>query len=214
MKWLIKTKFCVCLCVLDYSSRNVEHICTESDTLIPWDHSEKFSSVREPLRAGSSIALKPNTIEELLQHQNSFDKETAEAKTKITGSLSYVRVPMRMTSADVITVDNTVRTNVLRFRDCTFTVTFRDRCEINFGARQIVKKMFNIPRTSPQSHCGHSASWNKSNSLTSPPNDKTTMSYVSSTRYRQIFKENISLEAPLSIWGRKSDFRTCWQGRR
>jgi hypothetical protein len=103
----MKTKFCVCLCVLDYSSRNVKHICTEFDMLIPWDHSEKFSSVREPLRAGSSVALKPSTIEELLQHQSSFDKEITEAKAKITGSLSYVRVPMRMASADVITVDNT-----------------------------------------------------------------------------------------------------------
>jgi hypothetical protein len=48
---------------------------------------------------------------------------------------------MKMFSVAVITVHNTVKTNVLEFRDYNFTVLFNGRPMISFGARTTDKKM-------------------------------------------------------------------------
>jgi hypothetical protein len=52
-------------------------------------------------------------------------------------NLSWVRIPMKMVSVAVITVDNAV----FGFTDYLFTMIFSDRPLINFGARKIVKKI-------------------------------------------------------------------------
>jgi hypothetical protein len=47
---------------------------------------------------------------------------------------------MNMFSVAVITVNNTIKTNVLGFRDYILTATFNDMPMISFWARKIDKK--------------------------------------------------------------------------
>jgi hypothetical protein len=46
-----------------------------------------------------------------------------------------------MISATVITVDSTIKTNVLEFNDYNFTAIFSDRCMTSFGTRKIDKML-------------------------------------------------------------------------
>jgi hypothetical protein len=63
---------------------------------------------------------------------------------------------MNMISITVINVDNTVKTNVLGFRDYNFTMIFIYRPMINFWVRNIYKKMLTfleLPAVMLQSLC-------------------------------------------------------------
>jgi hypothetical protein len=59
------------------------------------------------------VARKQSAIEERSQGQGCFEEQITKQRPQ-----PWDRVPMKMVSAAVITLYNTVNTNVLGFRDC------------------------------------------------------------------------------------------------
>jgi hypothetical protein len=57
-------------------------------------------------------------------------------------NLPHIHILMNTVSVAVITVDNTVKTNLLGFRDYILTLIFNDRPMNSFGVQEIDNKMF------------------------------------------------------------------------